>query len=244
MRRIILIMCIFIFSSSAAQAEWIQVNFKFHDLSYFDYVTNQKIEKPSVVYGQGEGGFFSIEIHDPVDIDDNGHITTSVFPYLYMPTPAITTMFTDSIEDPGSIARSYVYDYYNSFELHFEAQSSSVGTLYLENSQDYFTSHTMVFNHIYSPPKNGDGTSDYPLYGDILDEYFKSLMSNSNPLNIDYDYARYSQSYEYVEGYRAYGHAYITDIVYDNVLVPEPSTSILLGFSIIALAGIIRLRRN
>ena len=177
MRRIILIMCIFIFSSSAVQAEWIQVNFKFGDLSYFDYVTNQPIGKPSVLYGAGEGGFFSIEIKDPVYIYDHGHITTSIFPYLYMPTPAITTISTDSIEDPGSMARSYVYDYYNSFELNFEAESSSVGTLYYENSEDYFTAHTIVFNHIYSPPKNGDGTSDYPLYGDMLDEYFKRVMT-------------------------------------------------------------------
>ena len=69
-------------------------------------------------------------------------------------------------------------------------------------------------------------------------------MSNSIPLNIEYDYARYSQSSEYIEGYRAYGYAYITNIAYENVLIPEPSTSTLLGFSIIALAGIKRLRRN
>lgn len=241
MRRIILIMCIFIFPSSTVQAEWIQVNFKFHELSYVDYFTNQTIEKPSVLYGQGEGGFFSIEIKNPVSIYDNGHITISVFPYLYMPTPAIITMHTHSIEDHGSIARSKVYDYYDFFELNFEAESSSDGKL---DSEDYFTAHTIISNHIYSPSKNGDGTSDYPLYGDILDEYFKNLMSNSIPLNIDYDYARYSQSYEYIEDYRAYGYAYITDIAYENVLIPEPSTSILFGFSIIALAGIKQLRRN
>jgi hypothetical protein len=63
-------------------------------------------------------------------------------------------------------------------------------------------------------------------------------------MNIDYDYARYSQSSEYIEGYLAYGYAYITNIRYVDVLVPEPSTSTLLGFSIVALAGIKRLRRN
>jgi hypothetical protein len=162
-------MCIFIFPSSTVQAEWIQVGFTFDDLSYFDYVTNQAIEKPSVLYGAVEGGFFSIEINDYVYIYYNGNITTSVFLYIYMPTPAILSMYTNSIEDHGSLARSMVYDYYIFFELNFEAESSCDGKLYLE---DYFTTHTIISNHIYSPPKNGDGTSDYPLYGDMLDEYF------------------------------------------------------------------------
>lgn len=241
MRRIILIMCIFMLPSSTVQAEWIQVGFTFGDLSYFDYITNQPIGEPSVLYGAEKGGFISIEIKDYVGIDDDGNITTSVFPYIYMPTPAILNMYTNDKEDLGSIAYSIVYDYYNSFELKFEAESSWDGKLDFE---DYFTAHTVINNHIYLQPRKGDGTSDYPLYGDMLDQYFKYLILKSIPLNIDYSYARYSQSSEYIEGFRGYGDAYITNIIYDNVLVPEQNTSILLGFSIIALAGIRRLRRN
>lgn len=241
MRRIILIMCIFMFPSSAVQAGWIQVEFTFGDLSYFDYLTNQPIGKPSVLHGAGNGGFFSIEIKDYVGIDDNGNITTSVFQYIYMPTPAILNMYARDKEDIGSIAYSMVCDYYNSFELKFGAESSWNGKL---DFGEYFTAHTVINNHIYLLPRNGDGTSDYPLYGDMLDQYFKYLISKSIPLNIDYNYARYSQSSEYIEGFRGHGDAYITNIKYDDVLVPEQNTLILLGFSIITLAGIRRLRRN
>lgn len=182
MRRVILIMCIFILSSSAVQAYWIQVNFVIDDCTYYDYVTNQLIEKPPYL---SSFGFISLEVQDYVSTESHGYFTISNFSKTYMPSPALYAVNDYDYWEDQSFAESKVYDYYNSFELSFEARTFWHGTL---QGKDDYTAYTIISSHIYLPPRNGDGTSDYPLYGDMLDQYFKYLISESIPLNIDYNW--------------------------------------------------------
>lgn len=254
MRRIILLMSIFIFSSYTVHAYYIEVRFRIDPLVYYDYFTGQIIEKPSNLFNYAH---ITTDINRDLIIKDNGGNTTVEFTNLYFydgfNTPALNNarllgidfLLNENYDRMYTNSKSIVVDSEYSFQLGYNFLSH--GVLYNANGLIYeFSTH--INNMVDLAPWNGNGTSDYALYGSEFVGYIQELMLYDIPLEIHEYYFSYSPELGYFNGVKYNGYAYISNFIYYNdendLMIPEPSTLILIGFSIIALIGIGRLRAN
>lgn len=247
LRRIVLVTML-MSAPLTAFASLVQIQFEIRSASSYDYTKGAYVPSANS-FGRGAVTFDIDQAHS---VSDYG--STTISEYLWRTTwdsPLTRLIPLDPNTGAyGGLPNSYTFpnvtDYASTFIEEAASQGNSYGT---RDGINYSAYHIELRATKRSPPRHGDGSSDYAFTRQGLLDFYQSFVDSQAPVYFNESY----QTYHFVGGTAVYSEglswsdysATITKVTDFSNAVPEPATIALTacGISIIGALRRKRVRR-
>lgn len=198
---------------------------------YYDYQTAKYVAISPVT------GIVSYTFNtDQRSVDDYGLTTITTFGGFMGATwssPLTSLISSDPYSGAyGPFSASYTFPNVSDYSSTFIEDAAAQANTYVTNGTDNSNYHIELRATRRSPPRNGDGTSDYAFDRSTLLDYYRSFVASGEAVYFNESYG----DYRFVAGVPVYSdgkswadyQARLIEVV-DNVTeVPEPTTAVLI----------------